>query len=502
MSSAISCPLADTPLLAPPAPSPSAWLQPAHQQLSALECWLAAPATRQLPLHQVEAQQEQLGRELQRRLLQAHIQQRGQGDLGPALRVSVQNQSLLYSHRRLHTRQIRTIFGLIPITRLGYSRPGAASLHPLDATLQLPARSFSYEFQKRMVKAAVQGTFREASDRIADFTGTAIPLRSVEEVMQDAAQDFDAFYASRTLPPCSQTGSILVAAVDSKGIPLVKPTGTKRVFHLTKGQKANRKKMATVAAVFTRQPWVRTPQQVVESLFRTVSANPPDRSRAPHPEHKRVWASLSKGKSAVVAEVAAEILRRDPPNQKTHVALTDGERALQILVNDQLKVTLVLDLLHVLEKLWKAAYVFHAEGTPEAAYWVQVRTLKILQGGVSQVVQGLRQSSTKRRLSGVRAETLRLVTKYLYRNRQRMRYHEYLAAGWPIASGPVEGACKNLIKDRMERSGMRWTEAMAEVIVKLRAVYLSGDLNEYWLFHIQRDQERLHPPAQWTVVVK
>src|SRR5579864_7352644 len=133
MSSAISCPLADTPLLAPPAPSPSACLQPAHQQLSALERWLAAPATRQLPLHQVEAQQEQLGRELQRRLLQAHIQQRGQGDLGPALRVSVQNQSLLYSHRRLHTRQIRTIFGLIPITRLGYSRPGAASLHPLDA---------------------------------------------------------------------------------------------------------------------------------------------------------------------------------------------------------------------------------------------------------------------------------------------------------------------------------------------------------------------------------
>ena len=502
MSSAISFPLSGCPPVVPPALPPSPWLQSAYQQLSVLEQWLAAPATLQLPLHQIEAQQEHLGRELQRRLLQAHIQQRGHGDLGPALRVCEQDQPLLYSHRRLHTRVLRTIFGLIPITRLGYSRRGAQSIHPLDATLQLPARSFSYELQKRMVKAAVQGTFRETSDRIAEITGTAIPMRSVEEVMQDAAQDFDAFYAARTLPPAAQTGSILVAAVDSKGIPIVKPTGAKRVFHLTKGQKANRKKMATVAAVFTRQPWVRTPQQVVESLFRTTAANPTDRSAAPHPEHKRVWASLSKGKPAMLAEVAAEILRRDPPSQKTHVAVTDGERALQILVNDKLKVTLVLDLLHVLEKLWKAAFVFHAEGTPEADHWVQVRTLKILQGGVSQVVQGLRQSCTKRRLRGVPAETLRLVTKYLYRNRQCMCYHEYLADGWPIASGPVEGACKNLIKDRMERSGMRWTEIMAEVVVKLRAVYLSGDLDQYWLFHIRRDQERLHPPGQWTVVEK
>jgi hypothetical protein len=82
-----------------------------------------------------------------------------------------------------------------------------------------------------------------------------------------------------------------------------------------------------------------------------------------------------------------------------------------------------------------------------------------------------------------------------------MRYHEYLANGWPIASGPVEGACKNLIKDRMERSGMRWTEPMAEAIVQLRAVYLSGDFDTYWQFHIEQDQKRLYPEA-WSVVPK
>ena len=82
-----------------------------------------------------------------------------------------------------------------------------------------------------------------------------------------------------------------------------------------------------------------------------------------------------------------------------------------------------------------------------------------------------------------------------------MRYDEYLAKGWPIASGPVEGACKNLIRDRMERSGMRWTPAMAEAIVKLRAIFLSGDFDRYWEFHIQQDQQRLYP-ARWAAVPK
>ena len=109
---------------------------------------------------------------------------------------------------------------------------------------------------------------------------------------------------------------------------------------------------------------------------------------------------------------------------------------------------------------------------------------------------------TKLKLPNSQTTTLSGVANYLYRNRHRMRYDHYLAQGWPIASGPVEGACKNLIKDRMERSGMRWTEAMAEAIVKLRAIYLSGDFDTYWPFHIQNDQQRLHPPGQWTVVLK
>jgi hypothetical protein len=472
---------------------------PAAIEFALLQSWLASNSTLQLPLHQIESQQQVKGREVQRLLLQAHLQQRGDGDVGPALYLQQQDGELAYSHRRLGARSLTTVFGTVELVRMGYSRAGALGIFPLDQALALPARSFSYELQRRLVKAAVQNPFLDSVQTIAELTGVSVSKRSLEQILPDAAQDFDAFYRQRSHQPA--TGSILVAAVDCKGIPMVKPAGAEPTSRLAKGQKANKKRMATVAAVFTRAPWVRTPQQVVESLFRISRPTPDDAPTPPRPENKRVWASLLKGKTAVIQEVAEEMERRDSSASKTRVALTDGERALQIRVDGKLNVTLILDLMHVLEKLWRAAYVFHAEGSLEAELWVLDRTLRILLGDVGQVVKGIRQSITKRGLSGVKGKTLEAVADYLYRNRTRMRYDEYLANGWPIASGPVEGACKNLIKDRMERSGMRWTEAMAEAIVQLRAIYLSGDFDSYWQFHIEQDQKRLYP-AVWSVVPK
>ena len=294
---------------------------------------------------------------------------------------------------------------------MGYSRAGAPSIYPLDQTLALPARSFSYELQRRLVKAAVQNPFQESVAAIADLTGVSVPKRSLEEMLRDAAQDFDAFYQERA--PERAAGSILVAAVDGKGIPMVKPGGAQPTVRLTKGQKANRKRMATVATVFTRAPWVRTPEQVGESLFRIRHQTSLDGPAPPRPENKRVWASLLKAKTVVIQEVAQEMQRRDAGGVKTRVALTDGERALQILVDRTLNVTLILDLLHVLEKLWKAAYVFHVEGSLQAELWVLDRTLRILFGEVGQVVKGIRQSITKRRLCGAQRKTLCGVADYL-----------------------------------------------------------------------------------------
>src|SRR3984957_11489138 len=238
---------------------------PAYIQFSQLESWLASSCALQLPLHQIESQQQAKGREVQRLLLQAHLQHRGNGDIGPALQLQQADGPVLHSHRRLSTRSLTTVFGTVKLLRMGYSRPNAPGIFPLDKALALPARSFSYELQRRLVKAAVQNPFLESVQTIAELTGVSVSKRSLKEILPDAARDFDAFYQQRSV--ATAAGSILVAAVDGKGIPMVKPCGAQPTARLTKGQKVNKKRMATVATVFTRARWVRTPQQVIESLF-------------------------------------------------------------------------------------------------------------------------------------------------------------------------------------------------------------------------------------------
>jgi len=487
---------------APRAPDPAAPTA-GRQAFRRLETWLYSAPSKRLGLPQIERESERRGRELLRLLLQAHLDGRGSGDVGVALRVSAPDGSPLFlTHRRLHTRRLITLFGAVSVSRMGYGCPGQASVHPLDAELELPARTYSYEIQRRLVKAAVQGPFDEALGLLWDTNGVGVPKRSAEQILVEAAVDFDSFYVQHTDADDPQAqGPILVGAIDCKGIPMVKPQPAAKAVRLKKGEKRQKKRMSTVAAVFSQQPEPRTPEAVIASLFAPQSSSTQPRRRS-RPLRKRIWASLLAGKDAFIADVRAEMLRRDPRRKKTWVIVTDGERALQRRVCKLFgDITLVLDLLHVLEKLWAAAYTLHPEGSPQAEGFVRERALRILRGQVSQVVKGLRQMVTKRRFRGQRRKTLLGVAAYYYRNRSRMRYDLYLVKGWPIASGSVEGACKNLIKDRMERSGMRWTLAMAEAMLRLRAIYLSGDFEPYWEYHVRQDQQRLHPRL-WTVVRK
>lgn len=486
-------------------PSPSFSTSDAHPE--ALRCflsinqWLTDSATLRLPFHSVEQHHCRESRELQRILLQAHLDSRGHGDVGPALSVN----GTPFTHRRLHTRTLRTLAGEVHITRLAYNCDGHLSIHPLDEVLQLPARSFSYDLQKHLLKAAVQGPFQESLDRLLDVAGYKVHKRSLEAIIHEAAVDFDSFYLHRPPVPADPVASLLVVAVDGKGIPIRKPAPAQRSVHpISKGPKPGAKKMATVATVFYRAPWIRTPQQVVNNLFRsttrTTYPDPP-----PRPAQKRVWASLHNSKADVLDEVFQEVRRRDPQSHKTLVAITDGEKALQTLVRKQRKsftVTLILDFLHAMTYVWEVAHALSGEDNLQAEVYARNLCLRLLQGEVSQVIKGLRHSATSREdLLDSERKTLRKAATYFDNNKGSMRYHEYLALGLPIASGPVEGACKNLIKDRMERSGMRWTHAMAEAIVRLRAIYLSGDFDAYWSFHIAHEQARLHPKDRWQPVV-
>ena len=124
------------------------------------------------------------------------------------------------------------------------------------------------------------------------------------------------------------------------------------------------------------------------------------------------------------------------------------------------------------------------------------RVTQVLQGKVEGVVRGLRRLAKERKLSAAKKKALARICRYLYKNRHRMRYDEYLAKGYPIASGVIEGACRHLVKDRMERAGMHWTIAGAQAMLDVRSVHLSGQWEAFQHHRIARAKERLYPYRQ------
>jgi hypothetical protein len=248
-----------------------------------------------------------------------------------------------------------------------------------------------------------------------------------------------------------------------------------------------------VAALYTIAPFVRTPEQVVGEL---TPLNEPAPAR-PRPEAKRVWASLAQPPEAVIDQAFEEASRRDPQHRKDWVALVDGNKTqlafLRLAAADyQVRLVIILDLIHVLGYLWAAAWALHPEADPAAERWVSHHLLEILRGRSSQVAAGLRRRATLRRRGQTARAPLDKCAEYLLKYRAYLRYDPYLEAGYPVATGVIEGTCRHLVKDRMDVTGARWRLAGAEAVLRLRSLWASGDFDEYWQFHLQQEQERHH----------
>ncbi|MFO0740239.1 MAG: ISKra4 family transposase [Labilithrix sp.] len=348
--------------------------------------------------------------------------------------------------------------------------------------------------------------FEEVAATLSATTGARIGKRQVEELAARAAQDFDDFYAARELA-AEKTTDLLVLTFDGKGVPMrrehlrpetrkaAETTPRRLQTRLTKGEKRHRKWMAQVAAVYTVAPHVRTLQDLLTEL-RPVRDAAKERQR-PRPTNKLVWASLEKEPEEVISDAFDEALRRDPQKARPWIVLVDGNRDQLRLVKKAAKkrdvrITIIVDLIHVLEYLWKASYAFHPDGSKEAESWVQQRLAWLLRGEHTKVRTNIRRNATARSLDSTKLEPVRKCLRYLRGVRRFLAYNSALAAGFPIATGVIEGVCRYLVKDRMEKTGARWSTPGAEAVLRLRALRASGDFDAYWAFHLDREHARHH----------
>lgn len=458
------------------------------------------------PIHEVESDTFDIVLRIGRSTLQTVFDILGDGDVGEEYELP--DGRTVKRSEEPHERPYMSIFGEFKIERYVYAEREGQKIEfvPMDGRLALPESKFSYLLQDWDQSFAMEEPFGQVSKRMDKILNLKQHVDSLERMNREMAKQAEAFRKSQEIPVPEDEGAIFVQTADGKGVPIRRPADAPAIYehrHKT-GPKPGRKKMATVGAVYSIDPFPRTPEEVVESLFRDPAQPRPKRKR-PGPCHKRVMASLSysnaegeeiNGRAKVFGWISDQMQQRNPDNQKPIIFIMDGEEKLwEERQSHQPNVPMVevLDLLHVTSRLWRAAHIFYRPGSTTAERFVRDRVLRILRGEVTSVIRGFRRMGTSQDVRGKKKKDLKTICRYFEKNRHRMRYHEFLAGGFPIASGVIEGACRHVVKDRLERTGMNWVLEGAQAMLDLRCIHVSGQWEKFMTFRIASETQRLYP---------
>jgi hypothetical protein len=409
-----------------------------------------------------------------------------------------------------------TRFGQVTVSRIAYRAPGRPNVHPLDAALNLPGEKHSHGLRKLAAVEAARGSIEAAGAAIARATGVQIGKRQLEELARRAAAHVEAYYLWRVIKP-APTAWPLVLTFDGKGIVMLpdalRPATAKAAAaaegklatRLSPGEKNGRKRMAELACVYDAAPVPRSPEEIISTpaqkrrkkKARAMKPKQKGKPREPQARGKWLTASVTDDIPAVIAAAFDEAERRDPRHEREWPVLIDGNNTQIEAVTAEasrrgITVTVVIDFIHVLEYLRKAAWSFFDKGEPAAEERVADQARKILHGKAPQVAAGIRRRATTYGYSPAERAGADEAARYLDNKKDCLGYATALTKGWPIATGIIEGACRHIVKDRMDITGARWGLEGAEAILKLRAIIANGDFEDYWRFHLRREHERIH----------
>jgi hypothetical protein len=463
--------------------------------------WAAGPEAAGLDHAQLEREIMARGREAERLLLQAHLDLRAAREERLA-RVTAVDGSVRTRAEKDRSRQLATAVGTVTVTRIGYRAPRAPIVYPADEQLSLPREKHSMGLGELAAIGAAGGSFEAAAAAVSRATGVRIGKRQAEQLAGRAAADFGSFYASRRRPV--PAGDVLVLEADGKGIRMrpgsLRPRAARRAARavpkqdgrLSRGEVRTRKRMAETGAVFAITPAPRTAGHILP-----VPGDAAGAADAPRAGDKWLTASVAQDAAQVIAAVFAEADRRDPGRARTWIALADGNNDQIARIQAQaaargIEVPVIIDFIHVSEYLWDAAWCLHPEASPDAGRWVREHARAILSGRSCQVAAAIRAQAAAAGLSAGKRKIAEKTARYLQAKAPYLGYPAALAAGWPISTGVIEGACRHLVKDRMDITGARWSTDGAEAILKLRAIIANGDWDDYWHWHQQRQHQRTY----------
>lgn len=396
-----------------------------------------------------------------------------------------------YRRQPAKARLLGTYFGKVRYWRSYLlqtnGRPGG--FYPVDIALGLVADGFSLGVLGRAVQLATKMSYGAATVVFASFLDWSPSHKTIEE----AALGFGRYAAEwvEQRPAPAGDGEVLVIQFDSKGTPtarvqeLAKRRGPRQPNlypdsprhrgrdkrrqrgskpRRKKGDKSKNGKMATIAVMY--------------SLKR--GTGPDGEQILKGPLNRWTYASYAPKRHAFA------IARREADKRGFHCGsgkriqiITDGDEDLERYVEEFFpEAEHTLDVIHVVERLWKAGACLFREGSHALRGWVEKQKDRLYAGEAETIVRSMR-ASKPTATSASRRETLDNIANYMAKRLHMMNYDELDRQDLELGSGIVEGAVRYVIAQRFDEGGMRWIKERAEALLQLRCVEVNGDWDPF-----------------------
>lgn len=371
----------------------------------------------------------------------------------------------------------------------------------------MPKSKYSYNLQDWIGYNASETDFRSSVKLINRIMGHNFSEMQAQRITNKLSEPVEEFYEKEEFSEQdnNEEGEYFAAGFDDKGIPILPSEVNREVDssgeRLGKGQKNGVKKSSTVSVTYSFAPFVRTPETVIKSLFdknKNKDENKKPDNENKFTKNKHLRAFISDKKKAM--EYGFEnIIKRCGKTNKKIVVLIDGDRGLEKAIDkvtEKKDITLmiickILDFIHVVEYIWKAANAHFGEKSSHRTCWVKQQCLLLLQSKTEKVIDNLQALIQVNKSKPVKQEAIQKVINYIVNHRHMMDYKTYLARGFPISTGAVESACGHFVQCRMERNGMRWSLTGAQNLLNIRAVNKNDDWDKYMQYYIDKEQNSL-----------
>jgi hypothetical protein len=390
-------------------------------------------------------------------------------------------------------RSVQTFHGPVTYGRAYVTRRQRGGWFPLDAALGITRDGFSWRVIDVVTRLATRLSYASVQQTLRELINWSPSPEAIEMLTMGLGQRAPAFM--ETQGRLDGDGDVLVIEVDGKAAPMVteselaarrrprqKEAGCKCQRHRRR-QRRRQRQAATVMKRKKRGHNSKNGRSATLVAMYTLRRGSDGKLHGP--TNKKIWGQFGTRKAALEwARTQATRRGFGPDTSLTVQIVIDGEKCLRQGLEQLFRgAVITLDIRHAQERLWKVGRQFHEEGSAELQQWVEPHNRLLLNGEIDALLKRLRQirASIPQRGPNTRAkrDVLDEQLAYFSERKSIMCYGEYRRADLVLATGVIEGACRYVVGERLDCSGMRWSLEGAEPVLQLRCIELNGDWERF-----------------------